>query len=27
TTSSLRGKLKRAGWNDAFLFELLGHMR
>lgn len=27
TTTSLRGKLKRAGWNDAFLFELLGHMR
>ncbi|MHC2445741.1 hypothetical protein ACVJ6Q_003856, partial [Bradyrhizobium elkanii] len=27
TTGSLRGKLKRAGWNDAFLFELLGHMR
>jgi predicted transposase YbfD/YdcC len=27
TTVSLRGKLKRAGWNDAFLFELLGHMR
>jgi predicted transposase YbfD/YdcC len=26
-TTSLRGKLKRAGWNDAFLFELLGHMR
>jgi len=26
-TGSLRGKLKRAGWNDAFLFELLGHMR
>jgi predicted transposase YbfD/YdcC len=24
---SLRGKFKRAGWNDAFLFELLGHMR
>ncbi len=27
TKTSLRGKLKRAGWNDAFLFELLGHMR
>jgi predicted transposase YbfD/YdcC len=27
TTTSLRAKLKRAGWNDAFLFELLGHMR
>ena len=27
TTTSLRGKLKRAGWNDAFLFELLGYMR
>ena len=27
TKVSLRGKLKRAGWNDAFLFELLGHMR
>lgn len=26
-STSLRGKLKRAGWNDAFLFELLGHMR
>ncbi len=26
-TTSLRGKLKRAGWNDTFLFELLGHMR
>ena len=26
-TISLRGKLKRAGWNDTFLFELLGHMR
>lgn len=26
-TTSLRGKLKRAGWNDAFLFNLLGHMR
>lgn len=27
TTVSMRGKLKRAGWNDSFLFELLGHMR
>ena len=27
TSTSLRLKLKRAGWNDAFLFELLGHMR
>ena len=27
TTTSLRGKLKRAGWNDAFLFQLLGNMR
>ena len=26
-TVSLRAKLKKAGWNDAFLFELLGHMR
>jgi predicted transposase YbfD/YdcC len=26
-TTSLRAKLKKAGWNDAFLFELLGHMR
>lgn len=26
-TTSLRGKLKRAGWSDAFLFDLLGHMR
>ena len=24
---SLAGKLKRAGWNDAFLLELLNHMR
>ena len=22
-----RGKLKRAGWDDAFLFDMLGHMR
>jgi predicted transposase YbfD/YdcC len=27
TTTSLRLKLKRAGWNDAFLFELIAHMR
>jgi predicted transposase YbfD/YdcC len=27
TKTSLRGKLKRAGWGDNFLFELLGHMR
>ena len=27
TKTSLRAKFKRAGWNDAFLFELLGHMR
>jgi predicted transposase YbfD/YdcC len=26
-TISLRGKLKRAGWNDAFLFDLFDHMR
>jgi predicted transposase YbfD/YdcC len=25
--TSLRGKLKRAGWNDAFLFDLLANMR
>lgn len=25
--TSLRGKLKRAGWSDAFLFEMLAHMR
>ena len=25
--TTLRAKLKRAGWNDAFLFDLLGHMR
>jgi predicted transposase YbfD/YdcC len=24
---SLRGKLKRAGWSDAYLFDLLGYMR
>lgn len=24
---SLTGKMKRAGWNDAFLFNLLAHMR
>jgi predicted transposase YbfD/YdcC len=27
TTTSLRGKLKRAGWNDNFLLELVRHMR
>jgi predicted transposase YbfD/YdcC len=27
TKTSLRAKLKRAGWNDAFLFDLIGHMR
>lgn len=27
TTTSLRGKLKRAGWNDDYLFQLLGYMR
>lgn len=27
TKTSLRAKLKRAGWNDAFLFELIAHMR
>jgi predicted transposase YbfD/YdcC len=27
TKTSLRGKLKRAGWDDNFLFEMLGHMR
>ena len=27
TKTSLRGKLKRAGWNDDFLFEVLAHMR
>lgn len=25
--TSLRGKLKRAGWDDAFLFDMLRHMR
>ncbi len=24
---SIKGKIKRAGWDDAFLFHLLGHMR
>ncbi|HEX7945762.1 MAG TPA: ISAs1 family transposase [Phenylobacterium sp.] len=24
---SIKGKIKRAGWEDAFLFSLLGHMR
>jgi predicted transposase YbfD/YdcC len=27
TRTSLRGKIKRAGWDDTFLFEMLGHMR
>jgi predicted transposase YbfD/YdcC len=27
TKTSLRAKLKRAGWNDTFLFDLIGHMR
>jgi hypothetical protein len=27
TPTFLRGKLKRAGSNDAFLFDLLDHMR
>lgn len=27
TKTSLRLKLKRAGWNDKFLLELVGHMR
>lgn len=27
TKTSLSLKLKRAGWNDAFLFELIAHMR
>ena len=27
TTTSLRLKLKRAGWNDNFLLELVAHMR
>jgi len=27
TKTSLRGKLKCAGWSDTFLFELLGYMR
>ena len=27
TQTSLRGKIKRAGWDDTFLFEMLGHMR
>jgi predicted transposase YbfD/YdcC len=26
-TTSLRAKLKRAGWDDAFLFSMLAHMR
>ena len=27
STSSMKGKLKRAGWDDAFLLSMLGHMR
>jgi hypothetical protein len=27
TKTSLRAKLKRAGWDDTFLFDMLGHMR
>ena len=27
TNTSLRAKLKRAGWDDTFLFDMLGHMR
>lgn len=27
TKISLRAKLKRAGWDDAYLFDMLGHMR
>jgi len=27
TKTSLRLKLKRAGWSDVFLFQLIGHMR
>ena len=27
TKTSLRAKLKRAGWDDTFLFNMLGHMR
>src|SRR3990172_1382692 len=27
TKTSLRGKLKRAGWDEAFLFDMLRHMR
>jgi predicted transposase YbfD/YdcC len=27
TKKPLRAKLKRAGWDDAFLFDMLGHMR
>ena len=27
TKISLRGKLKRAGWDDSYLFELFAHMR
>ncbi|MDO8911544.1 MAG: ISAs1 family transposase, partial [Phenylobacterium sp.] len=24
---SIKTKIKRAGWDDAFLFSMLGHMR
>ncbi|MEA2813465.1 MAG: hypothetical protein QOI93_4711, partial [Rhodospirillaceae bacterium] len=27
TKTSLRAKLKRAGWDDSFLFDMLSHMR
>ena len=27
TKTSLRGKLKQAGWDERFLFEMLAHMR
>ncbi len=27
TKTSLRAKLKRAGWDDTFLFDMLRHMR
>ena len=27
TKTSLRAQLKRAGWDDTFLFDMLGHMR
>ncbi|MDO9472554.1 MAG: ISAs1 family transposase, partial [Caulobacter sp.] len=25
--ASIKTKIKRAGWDDAFLFSMLGHMR